>query len=512
MKSHKITLIQRSSLIVWLALAAYIIPLAVFFGLGLYFAYILEILPEILISLTLVTLVLVFIKIGFQKSLSKELSVCSDQRLLAAASPNWSAQEKVIWSASGAKVDELLLEDDDWIALQNHAIQIARFVAEKFNRKELDMTIPEALRAIEVVSQRFRKEVKENLPANEYIRLSHLRWGYDVYENYGSTAKQVYKAYRVSRVAINPFHAMLSEIKSILLESLSNSSYENLSQNLKKLFLQEVASVCIDLYSGRLSFDEGDLHETQASVEDQQKMFKGLEPLRVVIVGQVSAGKSSLINRIKQDIVADVDIVPSTSGILVYDFLLDGVEAFSLVDLPGIDGQEKSQKLILKELKNADIVFWVLKANQSARKLDKELLELFRSEDASIENRSVKMPNIIGILNQTDRLIANTSLDYDFDYQQPKTDKEKLLHDALQYNQQLLGLEFVLPLVCKDEATAWGLDELETVLIEQLSSAKSKQLNRESIELMNSNTAITEQFSRLFRGTSKLIKSGLKKN
>lgn len=499
-------------MVAWLTLVAYMVPIAVFFGLGIYFAYIHELLIEVLISITLVIMIIVIIKIGFQKSLTKELNACTSQRLLAEASPHWSVQEKWIWSETGVKVDELLDQDDEWGALQHHAIQVARFVAEKFDRKELDMSIPEALRAIEVVSIRLRKEVKEHIPINEYIKLSHFRWGYEFYESYGSTGKHLYNAYRASRIALNPIQGVIAEIKGILLENLSKSSYENISRNLKKLFLQELASVCIDLYSGRLAFEESDLQATHSAIEDQQRMFKGLEPLRIVIVGQVSSGKSSLINRIKQDVVADVDIVPSSSEIKVYDFLLDSHAVFSLVDLPGIDGKESSKKLILEELKNADLVFWVLKANQSARKLDKELIEMFRAEETLVVNRSKKTPTIIGVLNQTDRLVPNISLDYDFDYKFPNTSNEKLLHDALQYNQELLGLEYILPLVCKDEESAWGLDELDNLLIEQLSSAKSNQLNRQSIELMNSTTSIKEQFSRLFKGASKLIKSGLKQN
>jgi uncharacterized protein len=56
------------------------------------------------------------------------------------------------------------------------------------------------------------------------------------------------------------------------------------------------------------------------------------------------------------------------------------MEMVHLVDLPGLDGNEKTTKNLLKEVTSCDLIIWVLKANQPARSLDcdfKQQLDAF---------------------------------------------------------------------------------------------------------------------------------------
>ena len=94
--------------------------------------------------------------------------------------------------------------------------------------------------------------------------------------------------------------------------------------------------------------------------------------MRVAVIGQISAGKSSVINAIAGEIKAEVSTVPTTDDVCVHKRDVDGIDLVHLVDLPGIDGKPETDELILEQLVNSDLIFWVLKANQPARELDAE--------------------------------------------------------------------------------------------------------------------------------------------
>lgn len=73
-----------------------------------------------------------------------------------------------------------------------------------------------------------------------------------------------------------------------------------------------------------------------------------------------------------------------------------------LVELPGFTSEDKAQQQALKQMIQADIVIWVLKANQSARDLDKQLFDKFTSFFQ--QNTGKRRPVVIGVLNQIDKL------------------------------------------------------------------------------------------------------------
>ena len=63
-------------------------------------------------------------------------------------------------------------------------------------------------------------------------------------------------------------------------------------------------------------------------------------PLRIAVAGQISAGKSSLINALLGRDVAEVDVIPTTDAARTYETTFDDVEAM-LLDMPGLDGSAK---------------------------------------------------------------------------------------------------------------------------------------------------------------------------
>ena len=65
---------------------------------------------------------------------------------------------------------------------------------------------------------------------------------------------------------------------------------------------------------------------TSDSVEAaEQEAGRESEPLRVLLVGQVKAGKSSLVNAMFGDLKAAVDVLPTTRGVVPLVLDRDGL-------------------------------------------------------------------------------------------------------------------------------------------------------------------------------------------
>jgi predicted GTPase len=60
------------------------------------------------------------------------------------------------------------------------------------------------------------------------------------------------------------------------------------------------------------------------------------EPLRILVAGQISAGKSSLINALAQEVAAAVDALPTTPAFTAHGLKRGGFPAALLIDSPGL--------------------------------------------------------------------------------------------------------------------------------------------------------------------------------
>lgn len=83
-----------------------------------------------------------------------------------------------------------------------------------------------------------------------------------------------------------------------------SSIVQQLTGHSRVVFFEQVTQVGIDLYSGRLKFSEAELLAYRNAQEKPEEI--DIKPLSVMFIGQVNAGKSSLINTLKQQCVADL--------------------------------------------------------------------------------------------------------------------------------------------------------------------------------------------------------------
>ncbi|MBX2803872.1 MAG: GTP-binding protein [Myxococcales bacterium] len=95
-----------------------------------------------------------------------------------------------------------------------------------------------------------------------------------------------------------------------------------------------------------------------------------LAPWRVVVVGRVAAGKSTLVNRIVDRSVQAVGLGGVTTEL--FEVPLEGVV---LVDTPGIDDPDRALVALSAPLQDADAVIWVVDGLQPATASERAVLD-----------------------------------------------------------------------------------------------------------------------------------------
>jgi uncharacterized protein len=402
---------------------------------------------------------------------------------LVEASGDWSDHDRQVWEELNRHIDLQLQQDSKWGALREHSLDLVLLAAKKYRptgrHSELCFSAPELLKMVEEVSRRYRKTLKTHVPFVEKVPLSTLKTVYEHKEK-TNTARKAYQVYRAWRI-MTPA-GMLAEVRSQLVGRVFGGISTELQHRLKQAFLQEVLSVAIDLYSGRFKVDDSEIETSRSALADQQRMAIPVDPLRVCLLGQVSAGKSAIINALTGDMVAEVSKLPSTENVEVHQCRIEGVDVIHLVDLPGLDGSDQTQQRLLREITGSDVVLWVLKANQSARQADTEFRDRLAAFYADGKNRSRKQPVFIGILNQVDRLKPLGEWEPPYDMDAPASPKARIIQEAIEYNKELMNFEALVPLSVSEDKPHYNLDILKGMLTEAYAAGIQAQLNRRRIE------------------------------
>jgi predicted GTPase len=426
---------------------------------------------------------------------------------LVTASADWGDFDHQVWDRLNQEITQQLAENAQWGHLQTHALALIKTVAENYHdkgdRKELAFSIPELLIMVEEISRRYRLLLKTHVPFIENTRLSLLVQGYDNKEKLMSgyrAAKWAWNSYRIVRLA-SPLTAVLAEFRSQVVGKMMTRVSAEFQLKLKQALLQEAVSVAIDLYSGRFRVQA---HHPAAQEQDSRNMAPPLAPLRICFVGQTGSGKSSIINALVDAMVAEVNPLPSTSATTVHQCRIDGMDMVHLVDLPGLDGKEKTTKHLLKEATRSDMIIWVLKANQPARSLDSDFKQHFDAFYLATAHRSQKRPVIIGVLNQVDRLPPVQEWHPPYDLENPKTPKAKTIKAALAYNRDLLGLDELIPLAVAENQPPYHLDELKKRIDASCQQGLQTQLNRRRIQT-DGMGKIRDQAGRLYQSGRSLF-------
>jgi uncharacterized protein len=283
-------------------------------------------------------------------------------------------------------------------------------------------------------------------------------------------------------------------------------------------YLRQTGFYLIEMYSGRLRGGSRRYREQfgrmSAAIHASKGNLELLSQLEdvsttIAVMGQVKAGKSSLINALMKEKVAATSILPETREVRRYQFLLPGSgNRIALLDTPGYSEADvtKQQRQEIKTASEAaDIVLLVMAANVSARETDvqmvRELVQHYR------ERAHLKPPTIIAVLTHVDMLRPKREWAPPYNWQRPLTPKEIAIAGAVEYCRELFG-DAIAGYACVYTGTDFPedtsvADEVVPQLVEHLSHGHSAAILKAFYQRLSRQRMI--QLSRQFVGLLKTV-------
>lgn len=321
---------------------------------------------------------------------------------------SWTPQEQAAWDEvieiTRTMVPTELDTPEAVLSLGKRTVEaVARRMHPGEREPLLRFTVPEALALIERVSGELRPFFRENVPLGDQITVGQLikLYGWRSLIDY---AERAYDLWRIVRL-LNPVTAATHEIREQFSRRMYEIGREHIMRTLAERYVEEVGRAAIDLYGGRLRLTSKELeeHVTAATQRDQAEMAgRAAEPLRLLVAGQVKAGKSSLVNALSEEVHAAVDTLPATPAFRAYELRQEGMPAALIIDSPGLQGGPEETAQLIEVAAESDLIVWVVDASRADREHDRTALEAVRQYFAERPNR--RRPPMLLVLSHIDLL------------------------------------------------------------------------------------------------------------
>jgi predicted GTPase len=396
----------------------------------------------------------------------------------------WSPAEELAWTDVKALAQNAdparIASTDGLMALAREAVEK---VAGRLHKGRDDplwqFTTPEALAITERVSRRLRMFVLESVPFGDRLTIAQAlalyRWRGAV-----DVAERAYDIWRIVRLA-NPATAAANEAREQLSKAMVQWGRDAVARRLMEAYVLEVGRAAIDLYGGRLRVSSTDLsgYVSDETAADEAALSRTrAEPLRILIAGQTSAGKSSLVNALARKAGAATDALPTTSDFTPYAIEREGFPTALIIDSPGIAAELRALDEFLEKAADSDLVLWAVAANRADRDIDRSALEQLRLHFAARLNR--RRPPIILVLTHIDRLRPFNDWAPPYDLATDDREKAKNIRAAAAANANDLGFaaDEIVAVSLADPANPYNVELLWQRIAEALPEAMRAQLLR----------------------------------
>ncbi len=350
---------------------------------------------------------------------------------------------------------------------QEMALELARRYHPNAPDPFSSLTVPEILAVVELASHDLAEMVDKYLPGGHLMTVSdwkNARKATDYYQ----TASNIYW---VIAAVFSPIETAARYLTS---KAGVSRPWAMLQQNLVlwfyTAFLQRMGTYLIDLNSGRLRVGAQRYRELVANgmaaadgeKKEPTKPANDKSSTTIGLIGQVKAGKSSLVNGLLGEQRARTNVLPETRDVTHYELQLDGIPSkLEILDTSGYghSGPREDQLPATQEAaQQSDVLLLVLHARTAARQPDLLMLQALRKWfDARPD---LKMPRVIAVLTHVDLLAPAMEWQPPYQWQAPTRVKELQIAGAMHAVREQLGeyLAGVVP-VCLAEGRVYGVQE-----------------------------------------------------
>ncbi len=399
-------------------------------------------------------------------------------------SPHWTPRDHEAMKLVEAKALEGSKQPPEKLGKATFYLQtaqeLARELAAHYHPGTEDpvdnLTLPEILAVLELASHDLGEMVEQHLPGGHLLTVRDWKRTRQL-QQWVQTGTNVWWAITA---IFNPLQTGLRYTASQLgITAPMRMLQQNLLVWFYTAYVQRLGCYLIDLNSGRLRVGatryrelvEQLKAEQARAVQALQKQAVGplppqpeatIEVVTITLLGQVKAGKSSLINALIGEQRAKTGVVPMTEGVDRYELLTPGVPTrLVLNDTVGYahSGPKADQvKTTAQMAQQSDLLFLVLHARNPGRQADLDMLQ--QLEQWFNAHSELKSPPIVAVLTHIDLL--SPAMEWAPPYQWIVGDrpKERNIRDAVatvreQFGPRLVG---VVP-VCTAPGKEFGIDE-----------------------------------------------------
>ena len=332
----------------------------------------------------------------------------------------------------------------------NDAKSLAQLLAKHYHQERAEnafrsLTVVEILSVIHLSVEDLEQWLLENVPGSDLATVGQIEQLPAVFKAVDVGQTLLFLASTIanpSKLLTYPLWRKSGKVTVQLQNELMRAYYQ--------VYLRQVSYYLIEMYSGRLKGGSRGYRRRFAPMAVALHASGGdaslLEELddvstTIAVMGQVKAGKSSLINALMKDKVAAISVLPETREVTRYEYrLADSENVISLLDTPGYneaDVTERQRSEIKSAAKMADIILLVMAANSPARDSDVQMVRELANHYR--QHPHLKPPPIIAVLTHIDLLRPVREWSPPYNWRQPTSAKEHSIANALAYSRELFG-------------------------------------------------------------------------
>ena len=411
---------------------------------------------------------------------------------------HWTERDREAWKLVEERVKAARSVTDDQLGdarfyfdtAQQMAEQLARAYRSNAGDPIGQVTVPELLSVIELASHDLNVLATTYVPGSHLMTIDHWRTAHRAVGWY-RTATNAYWA------AAAVFDPLQTAVRYVAAKYGMGKPLELFQQNVILWFyaayVRKVGEYLIELYSGRLKVGakryrelrehaEGSVPSPDAAKVPESPTSSPVTPgVNIAVIGQVKAGKSSLINALLGERRAATDVLPLTSEVTRYDLAAPGATTrLSLLDTAGYGragAEADNLEATAEAVQGADLLFIVSHARNPARKADVDFLARLRGWFR--DRPHLKFPPMVAVLTHVDLLTPAMEWAPPYDWSAGTRPKEKSMADAIAAGRESFPDAAEVVPCCTADGRDWGVVEgVLPAVVGQLGEAKSVALLR----------------------------------